>query len=146
MAAFRAMWEQRLGPVIAAPCLRGRARQAGRPIPWGGLSGPVIPATFSGVSDPAPPCATGRSWCGASHRVAVRLQREPPSYMRMPRTTVTRRLVQLQSWGLIDRRGRNYYLHEKTLNSLMGLRSYHQVRGVLSKAIAELTVLNTLSD
>ena len=68
------------------------------------------------------------------------------SYMRVPRTTVMRRLAQLQSWGLIDRRGRNYYLHEKTLNSLMGLRSYHQVRGVLSKAIAELTVLDTLLD
>jgi len=68
------------------------------------------------------------------------------TYMRVPRTTVTRRLAQLQSWGLIDRRGRNYYLHEKTLNSLMGLRSYHQVRGVLSKAIAELTVLDTLPD
>jgi hypothetical protein len=39
------------------------------------------------------------------------------AYMRVPRTTVTRRLAQLQSWGLIDRRGRNYYLHEKTLNS-----------------------------
>jgi hypothetical protein len=34
------------------------------------------------------------------------------TYMRVPRTTVTRRLAQLQSWGLIDRRGRNYYLHE----------------------------------
>jgi len=68
------------------------------------------------------------------------------TYMRVPRTTVTRRLAQLQSWGLIDRRGRNYYLHEKTLDSLMGLRSYHQVRGVLSKAIAELTVLDTLPD
>jgi hypothetical protein len=68
------------------------------------------------------------------------------AYMRVPRTTVTRRLAQLQSWGLIDRRGRNYYLHEKTLNSLMGLRSYHQVRGVLSKAIEELTILDTLPD
>ena len=68
------------------------------------------------------------------------------AYMRVPRTTVTRRLAQLQSWGLIDRRGRNYYLHEKTLNSLLGLRSYHQVRGVLSKAIAELTILDTLPD
>ena len=28
------------------------------------------------------------------------------TYMRVPRTTVTRRLAQLQSWGLIDRRGR----------------------------------------
>jgi hypothetical protein len=39
------------------------------------------------------------------------------SYMRVPRTTVIRRLAQLQSWGLIDRRGRHYHLHEKTLNS-----------------------------
>ena len=28
------------------------------------------------------------------------------AYMRVPRTTVIRRLDQLQSWGLIDRRGR----------------------------------------
>ena len=66
------------------------------------------------------------------------------AYMRVPRTTVIRRLAQLQSWGLIDRQGRNYYLHEKTLNSLIGLRSYRQVRRILSEAIEELSVLDTL--
>jgi hypothetical protein len=39
------------------------------------------------------------------------------AYMRVPRTTVIRRLDQLQSWDLIDRRGHHYYLHEKKLNS-----------------------------
>jgi hypothetical protein len=42
------------------------------------------------------------------------------AYMCVPRTTVMRRLNELQSWGLIDRRGRHYYIHEKTLNSLIG--------------------------
>ena len=56
------------------------------------------------------------------------------------------RLARLQSWGLIDRDGRQYYLHEKTLNSLIGMRSYQQVRRVLDKATAELTVLDTFGD
>ena len=68
------------------------------------------------------------------------------AYMHMPRTTVIRRLDQLQRWGLIDRRGRHYYTHEKTLNSLIGMRSYQQVRRILSKATQELTVLDTLPD
>ena len=68
------------------------------------------------------------------------------SYMRVPRTTVIRRLAQLQSWGLIDRQGRHYHLHEKTLNSLMGMRSYQQVRRILSEATKELSVLDTLLD
>jgi GAF domain-containing protein len=38
--------------------------------------------------------------------------------MRVPRTTVIRRLNQLHRWGLIDRQDRRYYIHEKTLNSL----------------------------
>jgi DNA-binding IclR family transcriptional regulator len=50
--------------------------------------------------------------------------------LRVPRTTVMRRLAQLQSWGLIDRQGRHYYLHEKALNSLIGMRSYQQVRRI----------------
>ena len=66
------------------------------------------------------------------------------AYMGVPRTTVIRRLNQLQKWGLIDRRGRRYYTREKTLNSLIGLRSYQQVRHILSKATEELTVLDTL--
>ena len=68
------------------------------------------------------------------------------AYMRVPRTTVIRRLDQLQRWGLIDRQGRRYYLHEKMLNSLIGMRSYQQVRRILSKATEELTVLDTLLD
>jgi biotin operon repressor len=68
------------------------------------------------------------------------------AYMRVPRTTVIRRLDQLQRWGLIDRRGRRYYVQEKALNSLVGMRSYEQVRRILSKATRELTVLDTLPD
>ena len=68
------------------------------------------------------------------------------AYMRVPRTTVIRRLDQLQRWCLIDRQGRRYYMHEKALNSLFGMRSYEQVRRILSKATQELTVLDTLPD
>ena len=68
------------------------------------------------------------------------------AYMRVPRTTVIRRLDRLQSWGLIDRRGRHYYMQEKMLNSLIGMRSYEQVRRILSKATQELTVLDSLPD
>ena len=68
------------------------------------------------------------------------------AYMRVPRTTVIRRLAQLQSWDLIDRRGRHYYLHEKTLNSLIGMRSYQQVRRILTEATNELSVLDALPD
>jgi DNA-binding IclR family transcriptional regulator len=53
--------------------------------------------------------------------------------VRVPRTTVIRKLNRLQSWGLIDRQGRRYYILEKTLNSLIGMRSYQQVRRILSK-------------
>jgi DNA-binding IclR family transcriptional regulator len=66
--------------------------------------------------------------------------------MRVPRTTVIRRLAQLQSWGLIDRQGKNYYLRAKTLNSLIGMRTYQQVRRILSEASEELSVLDGLAD
>ena len=66
------------------------------------------------------------------------------AYMRVPRTTVIRRLDQLQQWGLIDRQGRRYFM--QTLNSLIGMRSYQQVRRILSKATQELTDLDTLPD
>ncbi len=68
------------------------------------------------------------------------------AYMRVPRTTVIRRLDRLQSWGLIVRQERHYYANEKTLNSLLGMRSYQQVRCILSKAAEELTVLDTFRD
>src|SRR5215475_13944822 len=68
------------------------------------------------------------------------------AYMRVPRTTVIRRLDRLQDWGLIHRQGRHYYLHDKRLNSLIGMRSYQQARRILSKATEELSALDTLPD
>jgi hypothetical protein len=68
------------------------------------------------------------------------------AYMRVPRTTVIRRLERLQSWGLIERRGRQYFARKTTLNSLMGMRSYEQTRRTLTKAIRKLSVLDTLPD
>jgi biotin operon repressor len=68
------------------------------------------------------------------------------AYMRVPRTTVMRRLERLQRWGVIYRQGRHYYMEDKTLNSLLGMRSYQQIRRLLAKAGEELTVLDTLPD
>jgi hypothetical protein len=68
------------------------------------------------------------------------------AYMRVPRTTVMRRLDRLRKWGLIYRHGRHYYLHDKALNSLMGMRSYQQIRRLLDKAGEELTILDALPD
>jgi hypothetical protein len=64
------------------------------------------------------------------------------AYMRMPRETVRRKLDLLQRWSLVERRGQHYFLHETTLNSLIGMRSYRQVRRMLSKAEAELSALD----
>jgi biotin operon repressor len=66
------------------------------------------------------------------------------AYMRVPRTTVIRRLDQLRSWGVIDRRGRHYYLHERALNSLIGMKSYQQVRRILGEATKNLSDLDAL--
>ena len=68
------------------------------------------------------------------------------AYMRMPRTTVIRRLDRLQKWGLIRRQGRRYYTQEEALNSLLGLRSYQHIRRLLNKAGEELAVLDQLPD
>jgi hypothetical protein len=45
-----------------------------------------------------------------------------------------RRLDRLQRWGLIYRQGRRYYLHDRALNSFIGVRSYQTSRRLLSKA------------
>ena len=66
------------------------------------------------------------------------------AYMCVPRTTVIRRLNRLERWGLIYRQGRHYYMDERALNSLLGMRSYRQIRSLLEKAAAELTILDTL--
>jgi DNA-binding IclR family transcriptional regulator len=68
------------------------------------------------------------------------------SYMRVPRTTVIRRLDRLKSWGVIDRRGRHYYVNEKTVNSLMGMGCYRQVRHILATATEELAALDSLKE
>jgi hypothetical protein len=68
------------------------------------------------------------------------------AYMRVPRTTVIRRLDRLETWGLIHRRGRRYYMDKRALNSLLGMRSYQHIRRLLKKAAEELTVLDTLPD
>ncbi len=68
------------------------------------------------------------------------------AYMRVPRTTVLRRLDRLQKWGLVYRAGRRYHMDEKALNSLLGMASYRHIRKLLDKANAELSVLDTLPD
>ena len=68
------------------------------------------------------------------------------AYMRVPRSTVIRRLDRLLSWGLIYRQGRRYYMHDNAFNSFLGMRSYQASRRLLSKATEELTILDTLPD
>jgi hypothetical protein len=68
------------------------------------------------------------------------------AYMRVPRTTVVRRLERLQKWSLVQRQGRHYYVDDSALNSLLGLRSYEQIRRLVDKAADEMTILDTLPD
>ena len=64
------------------------------------------------------------------------------TYMRMSRTTVMRRLRRLRDWGLVYEEGHHYYAHEKALNSLIGMRSYRQIRQILNQAHEQLTALD----
>ena len=64
--------------------------------------------------------------------------------MRVPRTTVIRRLDRLQHWGLIGRQGRYYYVQETALNSVNGMRSYKDVRRILNEATKDLSVLDRI--
>jgi hypothetical protein len=68
------------------------------------------------------------------------------AYMHLPRATVTRRLSRLQSWRLLYKKGHHYYVHEKPLNSLIGMRSYQRIRGMLRKANEELTALDAAAE
>jgi hypothetical protein len=68
------------------------------------------------------------------------------AYLRMPRTTVRRRLKRLESWDVVYHHSRRYYVREMKLNSLIGMRSYLQIRRMISKATEELTVLDTFPD
>ena len=68
------------------------------------------------------------------------------AYMRMPRSKVVRRLSRLQNWGLVTKQGHRYYVEEKALNSLVGMRSYQQVRRILRTATDDLAILDTLPE
>jgi hypothetical protein len=68
------------------------------------------------------------------------------AYLHMPRTTVMRRLKRLENWDIVCRHGRRYYIRDTMLNSLMGIRSYLQIRRMIGRAGEELTVLDTLPD
>jgi hypothetical protein len=68
------------------------------------------------------------------------------TYMHVPRSKVVRRLDRLRSWGLVHRQGHRYYVDKKALNSLVGLRSYRHIRGLLDEAVKELASLDTLPD
>ena len=68
------------------------------------------------------------------------------AYLHMPRTTVMRRLKRLENWDIVYRHGRRYYVRDTTLNSLMGMRSYLQIRRMIGKAAEELSALDALPD
>jgi DNA-binding IclR family transcriptional regulator len=65
------------------------------------------------------------------------------AYMNVSRTTVLRRLDTLHKWGLVKRRGRSYYMEERLLNSLIGMRCYKRVRHLISRASDEMAALDT---
>src|SRR6516164_3446453 len=64
------------------------------------------------------------------------------AYLHMPRTTVKRRLKRLESWDIIYHHSRLYHVRDTMLNSLIGMRSYLQIRRMISKAGEELIVLD----
>ena len=64
------------------------------------------------------------------------------AYVGVPRTTVTRKLAQLESWGFIYREGKRYYLREEKLKSPIGMRKYKRVGDILNRATAELAILD----
>ena len=68
------------------------------------------------------------------------------AYLHMPRTTVNRRLKRLENWNMVYRHSRRYHVRDAMLNSLMGMRSYLQIRRMIAKASEQLTALDTLPD
>jgi hypothetical protein len=48
--------------------------------------------------------------------------------------------------GFNRSRGQGLLLRENTLNSPIGMRSYHQVRSILNRATAELAILDMLRE
>jgi hypothetical protein len=67
-------------------------------------------------------------------------------YMRTPRTRVRRRLIKLEQWGLIERRGQHFYMNEERLNDLVGMLAHARVKTLVKKAAKDLAVLDTMAD
>jgi len=105
-------------PLIWVPCV-------GKRLNWFSLHnvrdavGPF--SAFEPANDEGDPRRLGRVR-GRMHRFSARRRRPPAG------------------------QARRYYMHEKTLNSLIGTRSYQRVQRILSRATQELTVLDTLPD
>jgi DNA-binding transcriptional ArsR family regulator len=68
------------------------------------------------------------------------------AYMGMSRSTVIRRLEQLENWGVIERQGRRYFIRPEKVNGIMGMRAYKQNRHLTTEAVDKLSVLDTLPD
>ena len=68
------------------------------------------------------------------------------TYMGMPRSTVTRRLEQLKSWGIIERQGRRYFIRPEKVNGIMGMQAYKQNRHLITKAVDKLNALDRFPD
>jgi predicted transcriptional regulator len=69
------------------------------------------------------------------------------AYMHLPRDVVTRRLERLvQHWGVIERRGRYYYLRPEIANRPRALASYREVRRAIQRAVDELSISDAAED
>ena len=68
------------------------------------------------------------------------------AYMGMSRSTVIRRLERLESWGVIERQSRRYFIRPEKANGIMGMRAYKQNRHLITEAIDKLSVLDTLPE
>ena len=68
------------------------------------------------------------------------------AYMGMSRSTVIRRLERLESWGVIERQSRRYFIRPEKANGIMGMRAYKQNRHLITEAVDKLNVLDNLPD
>jgi DNA-binding IclR family transcriptional regulator len=66
--------------------------------------------------------------------------------MGMPRSTVIRRLEQLENWGAIERQARRYFIRPEKVNGIMGMRAYKQNRHLISEAVDKLNLLDNLPE
>jgi len=68
------------------------------------------------------------------------------AYMGMSRSTVIRRLEQLENWGVIERQARRYFIRPEKVNGIIGMRAYKQNRHLISEAVDKLNLLDNLTE